>query len=82
MPPTFGHTALQAWVECVTAKEGDKIRLVTEACIVPVVVTQCLKPSDSANGIARAALDVIDIVKMQDPKIRVPTLIAFEQCDR
>jgi hypothetical protein len=63
---TFRHTALQARIERIATEQRQKLRLAFILLIFRVLIAQRLEPCDAANRLARAGLDVIYIVIVDD----------------
>jgi hypothetical protein len=66
---TFRNTALQARIERIATEQRQELRLARVPLVFRVLVTQCLKPCNTADRFARAGFDMIDVVVVYDAKV-------------
>ena len=66
---TFSNTALQTRIERIATKQRQKLRLARELLILLILIAQSLKSCDTTHGLARAGLDVIDVVVVDDAQV-------------
>ena len=67
---TFRNTTFQTRIKRIPTKQRQQLRLAVEAPIPSIVVAQSLELRDTAYGLSRAGLDVIDVVVVEDAEIR------------
>ena len=69
-PHTFRNTALQTRIKRVATEQRHQLRLTRVLLIrTRVRIAQRLEPRDAADGFARAGLDVVDVVVVEDAQV-------------